>query len=274
MTESGIIKSEDIDILLSEIDRHYGYDFSQYSRASLTRRINRICLLDRFDSVAALRYRVVNDAGYLQRFIEEVTVNVTAMFRDPSFYAALRTDILPRLASYPLIRIWIAGCSTGEEAYSLAILLREAGLYHKSLVYATDINPGSLEKASLGLFPLGQMEQYEANYTLTGGTENFAGYYAAKNDTVKFDPALAARIIFSTHNLVSDSSFNEFQLILCRNVLIYFDKDLQNKVFRLFDESLRRLGYLALGTKETVRFSPLEQRYQQIGAEKIWKKLK
>lgn len=274
MTEAGIIQNEDIDTLLSEIAHRYGYDFSQYSRASLTRRINRICLIDRFSGIAALRRRVINDTSYLQRFIEEVTVNVTAMFRDPAFYAALRTDVLPRLASYPLIRIWIAGCSTGEEAYSLAILLTEAGLYHKSLVYATDINPASLEKASRGVFPLNHMEQYAANYALTGGKDNFAGYYAEKHDTAKFDPALSARIIFSTHNLVSDSSFNEFQLILCRNVLIYFDKDLQNNVLRLLNESLQRLGYLALGAKETVRFSSLGQRYKQIGDEKIWKKLK
>lgn len=274
MTEAGTIQNEDIDDLLFEIAHRYGYDFSRYSRASLTRRISRICMIDRFSGVAALRRRLVNDTTYLQRFIEEITVNVTAMFRDPSFYAALRADILPRLASYPLIRIWIAGCSTGEEAYSLAILLKETGLYHKSLVYATDINPGSLEKASRGVFPLSQMEHYAGNYTLTGGADNFEGYYEVKGNTVKFDPALAARIIFSTHNLVCDSSFNEFQLILCRNVLIYFDKDLQDNVFRLFDESLQRLGYLALGTKETVRFSPLGQRYQQTGDEKIWKKLK
>lgn len=274
MIEADLIESEDMDLLLSEIALIYGYDFSQYSKASLRRRISRICVMDRFASVAALRHKVANDAAYLQRFIEEVTVNVTAMFRDPSFYLSLRNDVLPRLASYPLIRVWIAGCSTGEEAYSLAMLLKEAGLYHKSLVYATDINPGSLEKAAAGIFPLSQMNQYAENYMLAGGKGDFSGYYAAGSDAVKFDPGLTARIIFSTHNLVSDSSFNEFQLILCRNVLIYFDKDLQNKVFRLFDESLQSLGYLALGSKETVRFSALERRYLQLNEEKIWKKLK
>ncbi len=274
MIEADLIESEDIDLLLSEIALIYGYDFSQYSRASLRRRINRICVMDRFASIATFRHRVANDAAYLQRFIEEVTVNVTAMFRDPSFYRSLRADILPRLTSYPLIRVWIAGCSTGEEAYSLAVLLKEAGLYHKSLIYATDINPGSLEKAARGIFPLSQMKEYSENYLLAGGTGDLSGYYAAGSYAVKFDPGLAARIIFSTHNLVSDSSFNEFQLILCRNVLIYFDKNLQNKVFRLFDESLQSLGYLALGSKETVRFSSLERRYLQLSEEKIWKKLK
>lgn len=272
MLEPDILKDEEINLLLNDVATIYGYDFTQYSRASLKRRLNRICLVDRFSSFAELRYRVVNDSSYLQRFIEEITVNVTEMFRDPSFYKMLRNEVMPRLGTYPLIRIWVAGCSTGEEAYSIAILLKEANLYHKSLMYATDINPTVLEKAAKGMFPLNQMKLYSENYILSGGKNDFSQYYVAGYDLAKFDSSLSERMIFSTHNLVSDSSFNEFQLILCRNVLIYFDKDLQERVFRVFDESLQNLGYLALGTKETLRFSSIEGRYRQVSEEKIWRK--
>lgn len=272
MLEPDILKEEEISLLLNDVAAIYGYDFRQYSRASLKRRLNRICLVDRFSSFAELRYRVVNDRSYLQRFVEEITVNVTEMFRDPNFYKMLRDEVMPRLGTYPLIRIWIAGCSTGEEAYSVAILLKEANLYHKSLMYATDINPSVLEKATKGIFPLNQMKLYSENYILSGGKHDFSQYYVAGHDFAKFESSLSERMILSTHNLVSDTSFNEFQLILCRNVLIYFDKDLQDRVFRIFDESLQNLGYLALGAKETLRFSKIESRYRQIGEEKIWRK--
>jgi chemotaxis protein methyltransferase CheR len=179
---------------------------------------------------------------------------------------------MPRLGTYPLIRIWIAGCSTGEEAYSIAILLKEANLYHKSLMYATDINPTVLEKAARGIFPLNQMKAYSENYIRSGCSNDFSTYYVTGHDYAKFDSSLSERMIFSTHNLVSDTSFNEFQLILCRNVLIYFDKNLQERVFKVFDESLHNLGYLALGTKETLRFSTIERHYRQVGDEKIWRK--
>ncbi|MFD2903511.1 CheR family methyltransferase [Sphingobacterium anhuiense] len=272
MWEPSIIKNEDIELLLTDVAERYGYDFTQYSKASLKRRLNRLCLIDKFTSFAELRYRVISDPEYLQRFVEEITVNVTEMFRDPNFYKALREDVFPRLGTYPFIRIWVAGCSTGEEAYSIAILLKEANLYHKSLIYATDINPGVLERASSGMFPISQMQQYSENYIQSGGLEDFSKYYAANYDSVKFNGDLKDKIIFSTHNLVSDTSFNAFQLILCRNVLIYFDKDLQNSVFDLFDESLDTLGYLALGSKETIRFSNLEKKYKQINDERIWRK--
>lgn len=274
MWEPSIIKNEDIELLLTDVAERYGYDFTQYSKASLKRRLNRLCLLDKFTSFAELRYRVISDPEYLQRFVEEITVNVTEMFRDPSFYKALREDVFPRLGTYPFIRIWIAGCSTGEEAYSIAILLKEANLYHKSLIYATDINPGVLERASNGMFPISQMQQYSENYIQSGGKEDFSKYYTANYDSVKFNSDLKDKMIFSTHNLVSDTSFNAFQLILCRNVLIYFDKDLQNSVFDLFDESLDTLGYLALGSKETIRFSNLEKKYNQINEERIWRKIR
>ena len=195
------------------------------------------------------------------------------MFRDPEFYKSLRTDILPKLGTYPFIRIWIAGCSTGEEAYSVSIMLKELNLLKKSLIYATDINPVVLEKASTAMFPLSKMKQYSENYIAAGGSENFSQYYSANYSLAKLNDDLKSKIIFSTHNLVSDNSFNEFQLILCRNVLIYFDRDLQVKVFDLFDNSLENLGYIGLGTKETLDFSHISKKYKKLDSKKIWRKI-
>ncbi|SDL45329.1 CheR family methyltransferase [Chryseobacterium taihuense] len=272
MLEPSIVKDEEIEYLIKDVYDLYGYDFSEYSRASFKRRVNRICLIDRFTSFAELRYTLINEPEYLKRFIEEITVNVTEMFRDPYFFKALREKILPQLGTYPLIRVWVAGCSTGEEAYSMAILLKEANLYHKCLLYGTDLNPSVLESARAGVFPLQQMKLYSENYMLSGGKRDFSDYYTANYDSVVFDKGLKEKLILSTHNLVSDSSFNSFQLIICRNVLIYFDRGLQERVFRLFDNSLENLGFLALGAKETLRFSKLDKNYQQIDDQRIWKK--
>jgi len=195
------------------------------------------------------------------------------MFRDADYYRYLREYIIPTLGTYPFIRIWVAGCSSGEEAYSIAILLKEANLLHKTLIYATDINPAVLEQARQGIFNLKNMKRYSENYIQTGGTGEFSSYYTAHYHHAKLNKELAKRIIFSQHNLVSDGSFNEFQLITCRNVLIYFNAPLQNKVFDLFDSSLARLGYLALGTKETLLFSAMANRYKQVRLDiKIWRK--
>jgi len=267
------IRYEELDILLNDLFTRYGYDFTEYSRASLQRRVQRLFTLDRFPSFAEFRHRLQHDPLYFRRFVEEITVNVTEMLRDPSFYQILRTSILPVLATYPFIRIWHAGCSTGEEVYSMAILLKEAGLLHKSLLYGTDINPLVIEKARKGIFPVSQMQKYSENYIHAGGMNDFSAYYTAKYHLAKFDSSLTGKMIFSTHNLVSDFSFNEFQLILCRNVLIYFERSLQSKVFKLFDYSLENFGYLALGSKESLRFSPIADRYRQIGKEKIWRKV-
>ncbi|KFE97585.1 CheR family methyltransferase [Chryseobacterium luteum] len=272
MLEPSIVKDEEVEYLIKDVYEMYGYDFSEYSRASFKRRVNRICLIDRFTSFAELRYTILNNPEYLKRFVEEITVNVTEMFRDPYFFKALREKILPQLGTYPLIRIWVAGCSTGEEAYSMAILLKEANLYHKSLIYGTDLNPSVLETARSGVFPLQQMKTYSENYMLSGGKKDFSDYYTANYDSVRFDKSLKEKLILSTHNLVSDSSFNSFQLIICRNVLIYFDRGLQERVFRLFDNSLENLGYLALGSKETLRFSKLDRNYHQVEDQRIWKK--
>ncbi|MFC5284661.1 CheR family methyltransferase [Pedobacter alpinus] len=274
MLAFNLVKDEDLDLLLNDVSEKYGYDFREYSKASIKRRVNRLCSLDKFSSFAELRYKVINDPSYLGRLVEEITVNVTEMFRDKHFYECLRKEIIPKLGVHPHIKIWLAGCSTGEEAYSLAILLHEANLAHKSIIYATDINPSVLETAKKGIYPISLMREYSENYINSGGIANFSNYYSANYDHVMFVDKLRDKMIFATHNLVSDGSFNEFQLILCRNVLIYFDKNLQEKVFHLFDNSLEKLGYLALGSKETIKFSDLNNNYIQVGKEKIWRKVK
>ena len=273
MPNLAAISDEQVETLISDVLEQYGYDFTGYSRASLKRRLLRLYALDKMVSFAEFRYKVSNDSFYFKRFVEQITVNVTEMFRDPTFYKALRYKVFPNLGTYPFIRIWLAGCSTGEEAFSIAIMLKELNLLHKSLIYATDLNPTVLEKAAQGMFPLSQMKHYSENYIASGGTKDFSSYYSANYSLAKFDHDLRAKMIFSTHNLVSDHSFNEFQLILCRNVLIYFDRDLQFKVLQLFDNSLEGLGYLALGTKETTDFSPISKRYKRLETEKIWRKI-
>ena len=271
--EFGLIRDEDLELLLDDLLEVYGFDLLHYARASLKRRIARLYALDRFASFAEFRYRVRTDEQYVQRFIEEITVNVTEMFRDPHFYKALRRDVLPLLGTRPFIRIWHAGCSTGEEVYSMAILLQELNLLHKTLLYATDLSPAVLDKARQGIFPLGRMKHYSEDYIQAGGVQDFSGYYTANYNVAKFDEALSSRMVFSTHNLVSDGSFNEFHLIVCRNVLIYFDRPLQERVFALLDASLEKLAYLALGSKETLRFSAIYPKYRQLAPEKIWKKI-
>ena len=197
------------------------------------------------------------------------------MFRDPAFYKVLREKILPILSTYPFIRIWHAGCSTGEEVYSMAIMLKEAGMLHKSLLYATDLNPTVVESAKSGIFKVSSMQQYSENYINSGGQKDFSSYYRANYNLAKFDDELKSKMVFSTHNLVSDSSFNEFQLILCRNVLIYFEKQLQSRVLELFDKSLDNLGFLALGSKESIKFSSIASQYSPFDVkEKIWRKMK
>lgn len=270
-----MVKDEELEQLLNELFTLHGYDFTNYAQASLRRRINRLFIVDRIASFAELLYRLRNDTAYARHMVEQLTVNVTEMFRDPQVYRYIREKLLPILATHPIIRIWHAGCSTGEEVYSMAILLEEANLLHKSLLYATDMNPAVVENVQKGVFPLTQMKNYSENYIHSGGKNDFSSYYTAQYDWAIFDKRFRERMIASTHNLVSDRSFNEFQVIFCRNVLIYFDKDLQNQVLNLFEESLESLGYLVLGTKENIRFSPIASRFVQIDPkEKIWRKMK
>lgn len=268
------IADEEVELLLNDIVTAHGYDFTSYSTASVKRRINRLFILDHFRDFEDFRNRVLHDKNYIRRFVQEITVNVTEMFRDPLFYKLIREQVLPVLATYPFIRIWHAGCSTGEEVYSMAILLKEAGVMHKSLLYATDINPGVLDQVTRGIYPLRSLRQFSENYILSGGKKDFSSYYTAKYDLAKLDDELRSKMIVSTHNLVSDRSFNEFQLIICRNVLIYFNKTLQDKVLDLFDNSLEPRGFLALGSKEQIKFASIGKKYEQLDPkEKVWRKL-
>ncbi|RZJ68809.1 MAG: protein-glutamate O-methyltransferase CheR [Flavobacterium sp.] len=268
-----MIDDRELDVLINDVYEYYGYDFSGYSHASFKRRVDRLFQMDGFVNFSQFLSKVRTEPEYFNRMVEEITVNVTEMFRDPHFYSVLRNEVLPILGTKPFIRIWHAGCSTGEEVFSMAIILKEAGLLHKSLLYATDLNPDVLNTAKKGVFPLRMMKQYSENYMASGGKKDFSHYYTAHYGLAKFGEDLIEKMVFSLHNLVSDRSFNEFDLILCRNVLIYFDKDLQERALILFDESLSKLGYLALGTKETIKFSALKVRFEQLNKEKIWKKV-
>lgn len=257
-----MIETTDLRNLLDSIRLVYGYDFTEYSEPSLGRRINHFMENRKIADIHALAKVILRDEGLFEQFVQDVTVTVTEMFRDPSFYKSLREKIRTRLATYPLIRVWIAGCATGEEVYSIAILLKEEGLLERSLIYATDINQRSLQKARDGIFPMSQMAAYTANYLKSGGKRSFSDYYLAKYEGVLMDKTLRQAIVFSVHNLTTDQSFNEFQLILCRNVLIYFNHSLQNKVIHLFYESLCPFGILALGNKESLLFSDRGEEYK------------
>jgi chemotaxis protein methyltransferase CheR len=271
--EPDIVKDNEVELLINELAERYGYDFTNYTRASLRRRVVRLLTLDRIPSFAEFLYRVKNDADYLSHVVEGLTVNVTEMFRDPLLFKLIRQEVLPVLATHPFIRIWHAGCATGEEVYSMAILLQEANLLDKSLLYATDINPTVIENIQRGIFPLSRMQQYSENYISSGGKRDFSSFYTAQYGWAKFNQKLKLKMIAAMHNLVSDRSFNEFQLIFCRNVLIYFDKVLQDKVLKLFDDSLEKLCFLVLGSKENLRFSSVSNKFMQVEKEKIWRKI-
>lgn len=270
-----MITQEQQKIIIQDIYNKYGFNFTHYSNASLTRRIQSFMVKERIRTFEDLQLRVLNSHFYFTNFVEEITVNVTEMFRDPDFFTVLRQKVIPILATYPFIRIWHAGCSTGEEVYSMAILLQEADLLHKSILYGTDINLSVIEKAKQGIMSMNNMQLYADNYIRAGGEHDFSKYYSANYNLAKVDSNLLNRIVFSSHNLSSDASFNEFQLILCRNVLIYFDKTLQNRALQIIDKSLDVLGFLALGNKESLRFSSLHPNYNIVDAkDKIWRKIK
>ena len=259
-----MVNTEELKELLESIRIIYGYDFTEYSVASIQRRIEHFMKTNKIDSLSYLGKILLKDETVFEQFIQEITVNVTEMFRDPSFYKSLRAKVIGRLATYPFIKVWIAGSSTGEEVYSIAILLKEEGLLNKSVIYATDINQKVLQTAKEGIYPIGQMKNYTTNYMKAGGKHTFSDYYIAKYDAVLLDKSLKQNIVFSAHNLVTDKSFNEFQLILCRNVLIYFSQDLQNKVINLFFESLCPFGFLGLGNKESLLFTNRKKEFEEI----------
>jgi chemotaxis protein methyltransferase CheR len=265
----------EIELLLEGIFRHYGFDFRAYAYASIRRRLWKRIEEEGLASVSALQERVLHEPEMMEKLLLDLSINVTSMFRDPSFYVAFRKHVVPMLRTYPFIRIWHAGCSTGEEVYSMAMLLREEGLYDRSRIYATDINEVVLKRAKAGIFPLERMQEYTDNYMRAGGKRSFSEYYTAKYGGALFDQSLTKNVVFSQHNLVTDRSFSEFNVILCRNVLIYFDKTLQSKVHSLFYDSLAMFGVLVLGSKETPRFMAHEECYEQIAPpEKIFRKVR
>lgn len=267
---------EDIEIqlLLEAVYRYYGYDFRNYALSSLKRRISSFLRSEGVANISALQERVLHDRTCLERFLLGLTVNVTSMFRDPSFYLAFRNQAVPILRTYPFIRIWHAGCSTGEEVYSMAILLQEEGLYHRCRIYATDTNERVLQKAKNGIFGLKLMQEYTQLYLKAGGKQSFSNYYTAAYDSAIFREFLRENVVFAQHNLATDSSFNEFNVIVCRNVLIYFNQVLQKRVHELFYNSLCSFGILGLGRQETLKFTPCEQYYEEIAkGEKLYRRL-
>ena len=264
----------EIDLLLEGIYRHYGLDFRGYALGSLKRRLARRMHEEGTPTLSALQDKVLHDPQTMERLLVSLSISVTSMFRDPSFYRAVREKVVPLLRTYPFIRMWNAGCATGEETLSLAIVLEEEGLLGRTRIYATDFNPGVVDRARAGEFPLSRMKAYTENYLEGGGSSEFSRYYTADGPVARFSPELMRNIVFAKHNLASDSSFNEFHAILCRNVLIYFGGALQERVHTLFHDSLVNFGVLGLGHKETIRFTPLEHCYEPIDPhEKLYRRV-
>ena len=263
----------EIQLLIEAVYRQYHYDFRSYAFASLKRRMS--AAMSRFNcaSISELQGRVLRDGTVFQALLDYLTVQVSEMFRDPPYYLALREHVVPLLRTYPSIKVWIAGCSTGEEVYSMAILLREEGLLDRTIIYATDINPRSLDKAKQGIFSMENVRAYTANYQQAGGQRSFADYYTAAYGYAIFDKSLCENVTFADHSLATDSVFSETQLISCRNVLIYFNKKLQDRAFGLFHESLCHRGFLVLGSKETPEFSGFGRQFEPlVKQERIYRK--
>jgi len=265
----------DIDEIIFLVQKRYGYDFSDYSKASLLRRINKFMETSRLKSIADLKFELINNPTVLTNFVNEVVVNVSEFFRDPSFFKSLSTNVFPYLDSYPRITIWSAGCSFGEETYSLAILLKELDLLQKSRIYGTDISSMAIEKSKKGIYLTKDFKEYSSNYFSSAGKESLHEYFVFDGQKAIINSDLKSNILFAGHNLVSDGVFKECQLILCRNVMIYFNEDLQDKVLKLFYDSLPIHGFLALGKKESIRFSSVFDKFKEIDkVEKIYQKIK
>jgi chemotaxis protein methyltransferase CheR len=264
----------EIELLLEAVYRRYGFDFREYARASLKRRLWRRMHAEGLETVTQLQDLLLHDPECMERLLLDLSINVTSMFRDPSFYVAFREKVVPTLRTYPFTRIWCAGCSTGEEVYSLAIMLQEEGLYDRTRIYATDINERVLEEARAGVYALDRMQQYTQNYIRAGGIGEFSSYYVAAYDRALFSRELVANVVWAQHNLAMDRAFNDFNVILCRNVLIYFDRPLQDRVHGLFLESLEMFGILALGHKESLALTPCADRYEEIDAgERLYRRI-
>ena len=264
----------EFDLILEAIYQKYGYDFRNYAKASLRRRLRYRLSQSNLKTISEMQHKLLNDKEFFDTLLLDLTINVTEMFRDPSFFKALREIVISELKKQPFIKVWHAGCSSGEEIYSTAILLKENGMYESSLIYATDTNEMVLDKAKSGIFPIEKMKDFTVNYRKAGGIASFADYYTARYDNAIMDNSLKKNIVFSNHNLVTDSVFGEMDLIMCRNVLIYFNRELQDRVFRLFLDSLRPGGFLCLGSKETVRFSSLSGNFENvIEKERVYRRI-
>ena len=260
------VQVEDIEIRLplEAIYQLYGYDFRSYSPASMRRRIMHRLTMSGFSTVLEMTDRVLRDRQFFVTLLNDLTVNVTEMFRDPEFYKAFREEVVPVLKTFPFIKIWHAGCSTGEEIYSMAILLEEEGLYERAMLYATDIDKNVLAAAKKGIYPIHAFKQYTDNYRRAGGRQSLSDYATARYDSVIMEQRLKRNIVFADHDLATDQVFGEMHVILCRNVLIYFDRPLQQRVFKLFGDSLDMGGFLCLGTKESLRFSGNEESFDVV----------
>jgi chemotaxis protein methyltransferase CheR len=254
----------EIKLLIDAIYLKYNYDFRNYSKASQKRRIEQGMSALKCQTISELQSQVLHDPAVFMQLLQYLTIPVSEMFRDPSYFLSIREQVVPVLKTYPSLKIWVAGCSTGEEAYSLAILLQEEGLLDRSIIYATDINPVSLEKAKKGVFSLDKMEAYAENYHAAGGKQSFERYYTGAYDGALFNKELAEKITFSDHSLATDSVFSETHFVSCRNVVIYFNKALQNRAYGLFHESLCRRGFLGLGHKESLDFSSFSHQFEAI----------
>ena len=267
------VESLELDLFFEGVFRHYGYDFRGYARSSLRRRLANVMRKEGVATISALQDRVLHARASWDRCLQDISVNVSAMFRDPQFFLAFRRVAVPMLRTYPFIRIWQAGASLGEEAYSLAILLHEEGLYDRSLIYATDINEAALRQARDGIYPADLMQRYTQNYLAAGGTRSFSEYYTARYDFAILRPALRDNIVFAQHNLVSDGPFNEFNVVLCRNVMIYFTRSLQEHALGLLDASLGKFGILGLGAGESLRLTRFDKAYETlVDGQKLYKR--
>ncbi|GAA4318982.1 protein-glutamate O-methyltransferase CheR [Mucilaginibacter gynuensis] len=269
----GNVTTEQLDELIDLVRRVHGFDFSNYTKASLKRRLSRIMQLKKLEFYD-LKHLLVNDHTFFQHFLEEVTVNVTEMFRDPNFYKSLNTQVIPYLSTYQHIKMWSAGCSSGEEVYSLAILMREAGLQKRSFIYGTDINTEVLQEARKGIYSFRKIKSYAENYQYTGLKGSITDHFTIMYDAATIHSELKQNTLFSVHNLVSDGVFNEFQFISCRNVFIYFETALQEKILELFYNSLSPHGFLCLGSKETIRSDAFRKKFKMINSkENIYQKI-
>lgn len=270
---SEVFTDEQLNELITLVKGIYGFDFSGYAKASLKRRVSRILLLKHFDFYD-LKHTLTNNPGFFREFLDEITVNVTEMFRDPSFYSALNTAVVPYLSTFPHIKAWSAGCASGEEVYSLAILMEKNGLKDRSLIYGTDINAGMLKHAGKGIYNFRNAKTYAVNYQSAGLGGSLTEYFTTKHEAAAIRSEFKKNTFFALHNLISDSVFNEFQLICCRNVFIYFDAGLQEKILSLFYESLCPLGFLCLGTKENIRSDVFKGKFKKIDPkENIYQKV-